>query len=111
MSHLQIRKVGMLIPFIATLRLANIAHARDSKVFGDWNTGVSDDGSYASALTVNLDGEALAEFCYLDKHCEWRFSTQNFRCEPGVKSVMLLNSSTGTDSVETECIGELLKGS
>ena len=96
---------GKLIAFLASLVFANVAQAGVTATFGDWSTGTTEDGSAISAITLNLDGDALAEFCYLDKHCEWRFSIKNFSCTPGQKSVVLLNASTGTNSAMTECLG------
>ena len=101
----------MMSVFFASLMLAGRAFSGVGavKTYEDWYTVAEDDGSYVSAITANLDGDTLAEHCYIDRHCEWRFSTKNFTCTPGVKSVVLANSKAGANSVNTECVGSLVK--
>jgi hypothetical protein len=109
-SSQHIHPVAKLLTFLSAVTLASLALA-DTTSYQDWATGVSSDGSYLSALTANFNSDVLAEFCYQDKHCEWRFGTKGFSCEVGAKSVMLVNAATGTNAITTECIGEIVKGS
>jgi hypothetical protein len=95
--------------FAASIVMATSANAGDSKQFEDWYRAAADDGSYVFAVTSNLNGDSLGEFCYLDKHCEWRFTIKNFSCDPGAKSTILVNANAGTNSVETKCLGSLIK--
>jgi hypothetical protein len=99
---------AQIVLLLMVIGSARTLAAGQVKQFGDWSTGNADDGTYTIAITSNLDGDSLGEFCYLDKHCEWRFSMSNFRCEPGAQSIVLLNAKGGADAVSTQCVGELI---
>lgn len=70
--------------------------------FGDWQTGVTDDGNlYAGVL--NDSQSALMKVCVIKSgSCIW-FLVTSTRCEPGARSPTLVNSSLGATTTDLIC--------
>jgi len=80
------------------------------QTYQDWTAGGSSDDQITTfAVTVNVDGDALGEFCYKNTHqCEWRYSSK-IVCSNDEKGFVLINSDNLFNGSATTCLGTLIK--
>jgi hypothetical protein len=77
-----------------------------SQQYQDWIAGGVPNMTMNGAATTNSAGDTLAEFCYPDRHCEWRF-TIKVGCDPTAKGIVLINGEEAFSASSVTCLGQL----
>lgn len=95
---------------ILALMFSSLAFAGPTN-YQDWATGVTDDGSATYAGTYNVDGDALAEYCFkATKKCDWRIIT-TVSCVEGSESAVIMNGTKQFDVIKIKCLGQNIANS
>lgn len=90
---------GLLFAFVLVTGRSQAAQ------FGEWETGVADDGEYYFAITANDSGSIFGQFCYKDEgSCLWlvSFATE---CKKDSEYPALASGASGASSVTIHCFG------
>ncbi|QET03906.1 hypothetical protein FOB72_17195 (plasmid) [Cupriavidus pauculus] len=92
----------MNIRHCLTAVLIALAGHASGATFGDWQTGVTDDGNLYAGV-VNDSQSALMKVCIIKSgNCVWFLVTAT-RCEPGARSPTLINSALGATTTDLIC--------
>jgi hypothetical protein len=103
---LENRLMHRLIPFLVLAPSVALSGATlPTQLYEDWTAASAQ--NMLIAATNNSAGDTLAEFCYQDGHCEWRFSAQ-VQCDPTTKGLVLINGEEAYDWSAVTCLGQLV---
>jgi len=69
----------------------------------EWKPGVSDDGDFLYAATVNEAGRILGQYCYFDTGSCLYIVSMGITCTPGDEYPALVNSDAGSAQIRLLC--------